>query len=402
MVYYSRNLLILSFTTFLVACCWNQVVPFLPFFIKELGVSDSSLALWSGITQAAQMIATIVMTPFWGKLADKYGRKLMIIRAGIGIVLIYLGMNYCQTLWQLLLLRVLIGALTGFIVAAITLVATNTPKTAATRYVAIIQSVVAFGTIIGPSVGGIMADWVGYRRSMLISGFVVATAVLLVYLLVDERQKVIIDAQSTSLGRDFRLALQKPVLVTMLYSNITYGFVTTASQPLLILYIQELTGARANLFAGPIFSLPGLAIVLTNYLWCRLGERWTFQRIILLGLMGAGIFNLLQGLFKNIWWFTTAYFLAGLCAASVNPNTAALIATKVETEFQGRAFALQQSARSFGSFLAPLLAGFLGNIVSFEWFFIVVGLLSLASAVAIRLQMYTCKYSETLLNQGGN
>jgi DHA1 family multidrug resistance protein-like MFS transporter len=392
MVYYRRNLLVLSLTSFLAACGLNQIVPFLPLFIKELGVT-SRVAFWAGVTLAAQTVAMIVMLPYWGKLADKYGAKLMIIRAGVCGGLIYLGMSYCQTLWQLLLLRMLNGFLTGFIPGSITLVGTNTPQSEAARSVAVIQSAVALGTIVGPTVGSILADWVGYRGSMQVAGLMAVVGVLLIHLLVEERQKGNASSQTSSLSQDLRLALKKPVLVTVLYSDIAYGFVSIVCQPILVLYIQELIGNRANLFAGPIFALPGLALVLTNYGWCRLGERYTFQRIIILGLIGVGIFTVSQGLVRNIWWFAAAYFLAGLCTAAVSPSTAGLVATKVETDFQGRAFALQQSARCVGSFLAPLLAGSLGSIFPLQWVFIIVGLLGLVAAAAIKLQMRACMYS---------
>jgi DHA1 family multidrug resistance protein-like MFS transporter len=393
MVYYRRNLLVLSLTSFISTCSLYQVVPFLPMFIKELGVTGG-VTFWSGVTLSAQTIAMIVMLPYWGKLADKYGRKLMIIRAGICSILIYLGMSYCRTLWQLVLLRVLNGGLTGFVPASYTLVGTNTPQSEAARSVAIVQSVVAFGTIAGPSIGSILANWVGYRGSMLVSGFMMAVAVLLVYLLVEERQKVVENAKTNSLWQDFQLAFKKPVLITALCSDMTYGFMALASQPLLILYIQELIGPQANLFTGPIFSLPGLAIVATNYYWCRLGERYTFQRIILVGIVGAGLFTVLQGLVRNIWWFAAAYFLAGLCAAAVSPNTAGLIATRVEADFQGRAFSIQQSSRCVGFFFGPLFAGFLGSILSLQWVFVVVGLFGIVAATSILLPMHVLRYIE--------
>jgi DHA1 family multidrug resistance protein-like MFS transporter len=386
MVYYRRNLLILSLTTFLAACSWNQIVPFLPMFIKSLGVTNG-LAFWSGAVLAAQTVATIVMMPFWGKIADKYVRKLMIIRAGICLSLIYLGMSYCQALWQLLLLRVVNGMLTGFIPASITLMATNSPKQDSARYVAVLQSTVAFGTIAGPSIGSLLADWAGYRGSMQISFVVVAVAVLMVYLLVEERQKVTPDPQSTSLWQDFRLAFGKPVLVTAMFADMSCNFVIMAGQPILVLYLQQLCGARANLFTGPLYSLPGLAIVVTNYYWCRIGEKWTFQRVILFGLTGLGIFTVIQGLTQNIWLFAALYFLAGIFAAAVSPNTAGLVATRVERDFQGRAFAIQQSFRGLGGFFAPLLAGSIGSFLPFKWVFIIVGLISLLALLMIRVQM---------------
>jgi DHA1 family multidrug resistance protein-like MFS transporter len=401
MVYYRRNLLVLSLTTFLITCCWNQVAPFLPLFIKELGVK-SGLSFWAGLLQAAQMATAIVMTPYWGKLADKYGRKLMIIRAEIGLILIFLGMSCCRTLWQLLVMMMIIGMLVGFIPMAITLVAINTPKSEAPRFVAVLQSIVAFGVIAGPIVGSILTNWVGYRGSMRISAIVVAIAVLLVFLLVEERQKVSDNNQPTSLKQDLGLVFQKPVLVIALCSDMTYGLVMKASYPLLILYIQELIGIRANLFIGPVFSLPALAVLMTNYLWCRLGERWTFQRVILLGLAGTGTFTLLQGLVRNIWWFAAAYFLAGLCAAAVSPNTAGLVVTNVEADFQGRAFAIQESSKNFGGFLAPLLAGFFGSILPLKWVFIIVGLLGLAMMLLIWLQICVCQQNKTAPNSAGS
>jgi DHA1 family multidrug resistance protein-like MFS transporter len=386
MVYYRRNLWVLSFATFLANCGLYQVTPFLPLFIKELGV-DVGISFWAGVTLAAQTVAQIVMFPYWGKLADKYGSKLMIIRAGVCGVLIYLGMSYCRTVWQLLWLRVINGALTGFIPASLTLVGINTPRDEAASSLAIVQSAIAFGAIIGPSLGSILANWVSYRGLMMTSGGMLAVGVVLVYLLVEERQKITTNTQSTSLWQDFQLALQIPVLVAALCSEMAYSFLMASSQPILSLYIQELTGIKANLFIGPVFALPGLALVLTNYCWCRLGERYTFQKIIVLGLIGMGLFILLQGMNRNIWWFVGAYFLVGLSTAAVCSNITGLIATKVAKDFQGRAFAFRQSFWCLGFFLSPLLSGFLGSVISLQWVFVVIGFLGLAMALIIQMLM---------------
>jgi DHA1 family multidrug resistance protein-like MFS transporter len=387
MTYYRRNLLVLSVTTFMASAGWTLVVPFLPLFIAELGVHEH-LAFWSGMVMACQTVATIVMMPFWGKIADKYGRKLMIIRAGICLALIYLGMSLCQTLWQLLLLRVLNGVLTGFIPSSLTLVATNSPQSESARNVSVLQSTVAFGTIAGPPLGSIMAEMVGYRGSMTLSAIAVGFAVMMVVWLVEEREKANPQEQ-TSLWQDFRLAFRMPALLTAMLAEMVTGLVTMSSQPILILHLQNLVGNAADAFCGPLFSLPGVAIVLTNYTWCRIGERRTFQKIILLGLTGMGVVYLAQGFVYNIWLFAGLYFLSGIFAAAVSPNTAALVATKVDPDFQGRAFAIQQSSRNFGSMVAPLLAGVIGSFFNFNWLFIIVGSIAVLSVFLIRLQMRT-------------
>jgi DHA1 family multidrug resistance protein-like MFS transporter len=387
MTYYQRNLLVLSFTTFIASAGWTQILPFLPLFIEELGVHER-LAFWSGIVMACQTVATIVMMPFWGKVADKYGRKLMIIRAGICLVLIYLGMSLCQSLWQLLLLRVLNGALTGFIPASMTLVATNSPQSESARNVSVLQSTVAFGTIAGPPLGSIMAQIAGYRGSMAVSAIAVGFAVVLVAWWVEEREKAH-QKEPTSLWQDFRMAFRMPILVTAMLADMVTGLVTMASQPILVLHLQNLVGKAADAFCGPLFSLPGLAIVLTNYTWCRIGEKRTFQKVILFGLSGMGIVNLMQGFVYDIWIFAGLYFLGGVFAAAVSPNTAALVATGVAPGFQGRAFAIQQSSRNFGSFVAPLLAGVIGSFFDYQRLFIIVGSLAVVVMFLIRLQMRT-------------
>ncbi|HYH03022.1 MAG TPA: MFS transporter, partial [Bacillota bacterium] len=262
-------------------------------------------------------------------------------------------------------------------------------KEESARNVSIVQSAVAFGTIAGPSVGSILAGWVGYRGSMTVSFIVVSLAVLLVYCLVDERRKVTGCARQTSLWQDFRVAFKMPVLLTAMFSDMAAGLVTMASQPILILHIQKLTGKAADLFCGPIFSLPGLAILLTNYTWCRIGEKRTFQKVVLVGLTGMGLFTVMQGMTSNIWIFALFYFAGGIFAAAVSPNTAGLVTTNVDPDFQGRAFSIQQSSRNLGNLVAPLLSGIIGSFLPFQWVFIVVGCLSLMAMVLIRFQMRT-------------
>jgi DHA1 family bicyclomycin/chloramphenicol resistance-like MFS transporter len=274
------------------------------------------------------------------------------------------------------------------------MVAVNTPKNEVTRYVTFIQSVVVFASVAAPSVGGILMNWTDYRGLMLVSGIMVAVAVLLVYLLVEEQQKLTTGTQPTSMLQDFRIAFKKPILVTVLCSEMVYGFVAFASQPILILYVQGLIRSRVNLFTGLICSSPGLAIVMTNYFWCCLGEKHTFQRIIFIGLAGAVVFTILQGMVWNIWWFAAAYFLAGMFAAAVSPNTTDMIATRMAGDFQSRAFALQQSSRAFGSFFGPILVGFLGDFLPLQWVFSVVGILGMIAVTALQIQMSVYRHSE--------
>lgn len=238
MTYYQRNLFILSFTIFLAAFSWEQIAPFLPLFLKELGVT-ADLPFWSGLLFTLQFSASSLMGPFWGKMADKYGRKPMVLRAGICLSLVYFGMSLCQNYSQLVFLRIMNGVLTGFIPGSIALIATNTPKSFSGRYVSIAYTLQSAGTILGPALGGLLAVITGYRGSMLLSGSLVFLGFLLVTFFVEEREKPQITVK-TSIWQDYQLIFKMPVMVTVMNVEFINAMVMSSILPILALYLNQI------------------------------------------------------------------------------------------------------------------------------------------------------------------
>ncbi|MEN6355536.1 MAG: MFS transporter [Armatimonadota bacterium] len=369
MPYYRRNLYVLSITIFLAAASWNQIVPFLPLFLKQMKVGHNLLA-WVGIVFAAQSIAAIIALPFWGKLGDSYGRKTMVIRAGFCLSAVYFGMSISTVPWHLALCRFLNGALTGFIPGSITLIATNTPEEYAPRSVATAQTASAAGLIIGPAIGGLLAAAVGYRGAMQISGIVDLIATLLVWRLVQEPKKPVA-LEKTSLLQDFETAFKSPVQVAILFAVFLAWVFGNAINPYLPLHLGNL-GVKEWL-VGIVFSLPAVAFILVAHRWTMLGERIGFERVIIIGLVGGGIFTAMLTIMPNVWMFGLVYFMSGLWVAAVQPSTAALTCTKVDESFRGRAYGIQQSAGTLGALLAPLAAGKIGGIFGLRSIFLATG-----------------------------
>jgi len=379
MPYYRRNLLTLCVAVFLASSAWQQVVPFLPLFLQDLGVKEG-LNQWSGVVYALHYISAIFFLPFWGKLADRYGRKPLVLRAGICLSLLYFAMSFARSPYHVAVVRFLNGALTGFIPGATALVATNTPRELTGRYVAAIQTASAGGTIIGPAIGGALADLFGFRGALQASGLMVFTAVLLVLVFVVEHNKTVI-ASPTTIRQDVQTAFSHPVLFgTMLAMGFT-AFATLSLQPVLTLYLTELSGEAANWLRGAIFSLPGVAFMLTASLWTRWGERAGFEPLMPLGLLLSGVLAAILAWPRSIYGFAFLYFVMGICVAALRPAAAALVALKVEEGFQGRAYALQQSAFMFGGFAGPLLTGAVGELLGTRWTFVWLGLFLVASAL---------------------
>lgn len=383
MPYYRRNIYILSVTVFLASLSWQQIVPFLPKFLKEIGASGRHFELWVSIIFACQSLAAIVMMPFWGKLGDTFGRKPMIIRAGLCLAGVYFGMSLCRAPWQLAACRFLNGALTGFIPASFALVGTNTPEEKAPRYVAILESTSNVGLIVGPAVGALLARLAGYRCSMAVSGIAVLISTLAVWLLVQEPNKVA-PTEKTSLAQDFGIALHSPVLSSLMLATMLTWMFGASINPFLVLHIETLKGWCPWWLPAVIYSLPGVAFVLSAYRWSCIGEGWGYHRNILIGLTGGAVGALVLFTVHNVWVFAVVYFATGFCLATLGPGIGAITCIKVPDQFRGRAYGIQQSAGTFGSFVAVLAVGQIARAYGYSHIFLFVGALFLLGALAFR------------------
>lgn len=399
MPYYRRNVYILSVTVFLASLSWQQIMPFLPMFLKQIGGGGRHLNMWVAVVFATQALAAIIMQPFWGKLGDTHGRKPMIIRAGICLAGVYFLMSLCHAPWQLVVCRFLNGALTGFIPGSFALIATNTPEEEAPKAMATVQAASNVGQILGPVIGTALAVALGYRGSMRLSGAAVLISTLVVLWLVKEPNKVAM-IEKTSLIEDFGIALRSKVqssvmLIVML--SWAYG---TAIAPFLILHLNTLdmsapswllTVTRAlhlpslnHWLPAVIFSLPAAAFVFTARRWTEVGSKKGYAWTIMVGMIGGGLGAVALFFTHSIWLFALIYLTTGICTATLGPSIAAITCTKVEESFRGRAYGIQQSAGTIGSLLAPLAAGFISTTWGRPWIFPFIGVLFLTGALAFR------------------
>lgn len=401
MVYYRRNLFILSITIFLAAISWNQIMPFIPSFLKEMGVSDRNARLqWCGWIATVQPLASIVSMPYWGKLGDKYGRKPMAIRAGLCLACIYYAMSMCVTPWQLLIVRFLNGALTGFIPGSMALIATNTPEAEAPRAMSIAQVAASIGPVAGPFVGVLLASHLGYRGSMRISGAAVLFSTFLVYLLVQEpnRPKM---TDKTSMIQDFMIAFRLPSLATVLVTVLISGAFASALSPILPIHLQDLTGIQPPALDGVVaraFSLLSVSFVLSAYAWTYFGERYGFDRAIRIGLTGTAICSALMVTARTALTLEIGMFATGIFLAALGPAVGAIICTRVREDFRGRAYGIQLSANTLGAVIAPFAASQLAGAYGIPCVFVMVAAVYMVGAVLVGRMVR--QWNQSALGQG--
>ncbi|MDF2726275.1 MAG: transporter, partial [Paenibacillus sp.] len=302
---WKRNLFILWVGCFLVSMAYSVSIPFMSIFLQDdLGV-DNHLEAWTGVIFAITFLAGALIAPFWGSLADKYGRKPMMLRAGICLSACYFLYYVVSNPYELIAVRIVEGLLAGYIPSAVAMVATNTPEKHLGYALGTISTASAAATIIGPLLGGVVSHYVGPRDTFMLSGCMVFVAFVIALLWVKEPSFKKSEAKRSSVFQDFKVAAANRTLMGALF----IVFITSTSimiiEPLLTIYVLKLGSSQssASLHAGIIFSAVGFATLIAAPRWGRLGTRIGYEKVLFIGLIGGGVGNLLQILFHNLVGF---------------------------------------------------------------------------------------------------
>lgn len=395
-----RNLYILIAGNFVAATSFSLIMPFLPLFLREMGVQDG-LEVWSGAAFAAAFVTSAIMSPIWGALADRHGRKVMVIRSGVAIGVIYVAMAYARDPYTLVFLRLLNGALSGFIPSAIALVATTTPDDRLGGTLGTLQTAAPAGMILGPVLGGLLQHTLGLRAALFIAGGAMFVATALVYAGVREefRPK---PGPTLHLRADFARALRDPAMAAVLLTFILGQASVLMVQPILALVVERLGVTQAApLLAGFIFSLIGVAAVLAGPWWGRFGDRVGYRTALPFALLGAAALSAPQGFVANPYLFALLRFGFGLGIAGMSPLGHAVLALAAGSEFRGRAFGIANSAWMIGGVIGPLLGGYVAQHAGYDWVFIGTALGLAANAAIVRRALPDLRPAHAVDGHGG-
>lgn len=334
------------------------------------------------------------MAPLWGLLADKYGKRRMVIRAGLSLAVIYALIAFVQTPWQLVGVRMLHGFVGGFVPASMSIVASVAPKEKLGWSLGMMQAGTMTGGILGPLFGGLLAEAFGLRRSFVAAAIIILAATVAVIIWVREGKAEAKVPEGTSASKKrtepvtYRMAFRNRALMSMLLLLVLFQLSVNMIQPLLTLHIAKLQGGLqgAVLSAGFVLSLIGIAGILASPVWGRLGERKGYYRILVICLLSAGLVISMQFFVQDLWLFAIVQFVFGLFMAGIGPIVNTLVVQSTDEQFRGRSFGLTTSANQFGAMLGPLIGGLLGLAVSIHWIFVATGMMMAAGGVSVWLK----------------
>jgi MFS transporter, DHA1 family, multidrug resistance protein len=365
---------------------FSSRVPYLPFFLGDLGVTTvDGQALWSGAINAAGAAAMAITAPLWGLVADRIGRKPMLMRGLFGGALSVGLMAFVTAPWQLAALRILEGALTGTVVAATALVATSAPKHRLGYALGMVQTAVFAGAAAGPLLGGIAYDQVGARATFGVAAMMLFLGGLLVTLFAREHFVPLprVAREGVSRWQHVRESgafLFSLAMLTMFAAIFVIRMTAMSMQPVIPLFVQELAPDNSDVAtaAGFVLGVGGLTSALAAAVLGRLGDRRGHRRVLTVSLLAAGAIYLPMALVRAPWQLAVLQAALGIAAGGLIPSANALIAHLTPIARRGSVFGLTAALSGLGGFIGPLLGAVLATGLGFRATFVAAGALLLA------------------------
>jgi DHA1 family multidrug resistance protein-like MFS transporter len=372
---------ILWAANFVITCGMNLVVPFLSFYIEELGVTATDdVERWSGWVFAAQFVTSVFFQPIWGKLADKYGRKPNLLRAGIGMGIVTVLMGLAGSVWHLLILRLINGIFSGFVSMAISLQASVTPAKHAGEALGTMQTGAIAGGLIGPLVGGLLAEFLDYSHIFFITGALHFIACIVVIFFIHEPHR---EVQATEKEASSNLKLLLPLIPVYLAAIITQiGMMSI--EPIVTVYAQSMyTGANLTLVAGFVVAASGIANLIGAPILGRIADREGQRKVLYFSLAAASLMYIPQAFAPNVYVLLAGRFLLGLFIGGMLPSLNALVRHMAPEKLQATAFGFNASAIFLGNFLGPLIGGGLSSTFGFRSVFFATMAILLLNSVMV-------------------
>jgi DHA1 family multidrug resistance protein-like MFS transporter len=371
---WKRNLTVAWVGCFLTGAAFSLVMPFLPLYVELLGVTGhSALNMWSGLVFSITFLFSAMASPFWGGLADRKGRKIMLLRSALGMAIVMALMGFAQNIWQFLVLRALLGLLGGFIPNANALIATQMPRNRSGWAMGTLSTGGVAGALLGPLAGGLLADVYGLRMVFFITASVLFVCFLLTLFCIRENFTPVAKKEMLH-AKEVLASLKSPRLVLSLFVTTMIIQVATGSiAPILTLYVRELAGNVGNIafISGMIASVPGVAALMSAPRLGRLGDRIGPEKILVAALLISVLLLVPMAFVQTPWQLGLLRFLLGAADGALLPAVQTLLVYNTTQQIAGRVFSYNQSFRDIGNVTGPLLGAAVSANYSFRAVFCV-------------------------------
>ncbi|WP_417152188.1 MFS transporter [Parasutterella excrementihominis] len=371
------TLTILVASAFLMDMSFTMITPFLPVYLSsELGAKASEVDMWSGAVFAVTFFVSGLLGPVWGVLADRKSRKLMALRASIGLTISYALCGIVQTPLQLFAARFFQGLCAGLYPALLALLAASIPARKTGLSMGLMQGGMTVGAVVGPFVGGVLADYFGMRESFFVASVALGLISLLIGLCIKEKPRTI---KVTSRNWFDWSVLRQPAIFKMLIACAVIHASLFSAQPILPLYIAQLQGSMDNIMmlSGTIFSVCAISIMIASPILGAAGQKFGFLKVLSCSLFFAGLLISAQVLGRTPFEFGVWRFIAGFAIAGLIPLVNSIISTECPPDKKGEVFGFNFLTGHAGMALGPFAAGALSGWFGYQAVIVASGLILL-------------------------
>lgn len=350
---------ILAMVQLLSTAGFSLVFPFMPLYVQEVGIATrGSVAFWSGLAFSSQAFTMMLAAPIWGAFADRYGRKVMLVRATIGGAVLLILMGLVQNAEQLVVLRTIQGFVTGVVPAVSALVAASAPRERLGEAMGVLNTSRAVGVAVGPVIGGILGDAFGFRESFWITGALLAISGVCALLWVHE--EFVPQPTTTRVGflESYRVLLKMPGMSGLYGLNALRSLGMTMIFPMAALFVVELMGETegAASITGLIIGLASFTAATSGVWLGRLGDRIGHSKILIGCALSAALLYAPQAFVTHVWQLVALQALQGFAAGGLIPSLSSLMNLWAPEGKQGVIYGLETSVNAAARSVAPMIA----------------------------------------------
>ncbi|HSZ68082.1 MAG TPA: MFS transporter [Xanthobacteraceae bacterium] len=380
--YWRRNLAVCLIGSFTTIVAMTLLLPFLPVYIAELGVTDqAAIAQWSGIAFGATFFSAALVAPFWGWMADRFGRKLMLVRASLGMAIAMSLMGMAHNVWELVGLRLFAGFAGGYASGATILVATQTPKRRSGWALGMLNSGIMAGGLVGPLIGGTLPPLIGIRATFWLAGGVIFLTFLATTFLIKEEQRSALTKKAVVEAKWSQIPDKQPVLA-MLAMGTLLTFANMSIEPIITLYVGQLVeGPRVIFVAGLTMAAAALGAILSAPRLGKLADRVGHWKVVVVTTIVAALLLIPQAFVTAGWELVALRFLMGLALGGLMPCVTSIIRHSVPDAVVGRVLGYATSSNYIGQVAGPIMGGFVGGHIGMRAVFLGTALLMALGAV---------------------
>lgn len=388
-----RNLWVCVAGSFATLIGMTLLLPFLPLYVAELGAEGRvEIAWWSGVAYAATFLTAAIVAPLWGRIGDRYGRKLMLIRASLGMAVAIALTGLAGSVWQLVTLRALTGLLGGYASGSMTLVAVQTPREHSAWALGTLSSGIMAGSLLGPLAGGFLPPLIGIRGTFFLSGAIIFVAFLATALLIVEDRSTVGPRGADVAAKDDG-SFDRGLVARMLFVGMLLTLANFSVEPILTIYVGTLVADdHVTRVAGLVMASAALGSILSAPRVGRLADRIGPMRVIAGGLVAAGLLLVPQAFVTAEWQLLVLRFAMGISLGGLLPCIASVVRHAVPARSAGSVLGLSTSAQYAGQVIGPLAGGAIGGFYGPDAVFLATAGVMLVGALVVATSRHKAQH----------